>query len=69
MRLPVAWLKEYIGIALTPDKLADALTLSGSKVESVDEHGGDTVIHIEVTTNRPDCLSIWGLAREVSAIT
>lgn len=69
MRLPIAWLKEYIGVTLTPEKLADALTLSGSKVESVGEHGGDTVIHIEVTTNRPDCLSIWGLAREVSAIT
>ncbi len=29
----------------------------------------DAVLDCEITSNRPDCLSIWGLAREVAAIT
>ncbi|MDO8462883.1 MAG: phenylalanine--tRNA ligase subunit beta [bacterium] len=29
----------------------------------------DTVFDVEVTTNRPDCMSVMGLAREVAAIT
>lgn len=69
MRLPLSWLKSYVDVKLSPDKLADRLTLSGTKVENVVKHGDDTVIHIEVTTNRPDCLSILGLSREVAALT
>ncbi|MEJ2738392.1 MAG: phenylalanine--tRNA ligase subunit beta [Dehalococcoidia bacterium] len=30
---------------------------------------GDTVLDIDVTPNRPDCLSIVGIAREVAALT
>jgi len=38
------------------DKLASALALS------------DTVFEIEITPNRPDCLSVIGVAREIAAI-
>lgn len=69
MKLPVSWLTEYVDVAMPADKLADALTMSGSKVDGVETHGSDAVIEIEVTTNRPDCLSILGLAREVAAFT
>jgi phenylalanyl-tRNA synthetase beta chain len=30
---------------------------------------GDAILELEVTTNRPDCLSVLGIAREVAAIT
>ena len=33
------------------------------------EHLGDTVLDIDVTANRPDCLSVIGIAREVAALT
>lgn len=69
MKLPVSWLKEYIEVNLSPEKLEEVLTMSGSKVEAIQKKGADTVIEIEVTTNRPDTLSILGLAREVSALT
>lgn len=29
---------------------------------------GDTFIELEVTPNRPDCLSMWGVARDVSCL-
>lgn len=69
MKLPLNWLKTYIQPGLPADVLADKLTMSGSKVESVETVSGEPVIDIEVTTNRPDTLSILGLAREVSALT
>ncbi len=69
MKLPVVWLKKYVAVPAAPEKLADLLTLSGTKVEHVEKKGGEAVLQIEVTTNRPDCLSILGLAQEVSALT
>lgn len=30
---------------------------------------GDTILDLEVTPNRPDCLSVLGIAREVAALT
>jgi phenylalanyl-tRNA synthetase beta chain len=33
------------------------------------DHLGDVVLDIEVTPNRPDCLSVMGVAREVAALT
>jgi phenylalanyl-tRNA synthetase beta chain len=33
------------------------------------EHLGDTVFDIDITANRPDCLSVIGIAREVAALT
>ncbi|HYE71814.1 MAG TPA: phenylalanine--tRNA ligase subunit beta, partial [Blastocatellia bacterium] len=34
-----------------------------------EEHGDDFVLEIDLTSNRPDCLSHLGVAREVAAIT
>ncbi len=69
MKLPVSWLKKYIPVGLSPEALEEKLTMSGSKVEAVEMKGSEAVIEIEVTTNRPDCLSVLGLAHEVSALT
>ena len=69
MKLPITWLKQYIPISWSAEKIADALTMSGAKVEQVDRKSGDPVLEIEVTTNRPDCLSVLGLAKEVSVLT
>lgn len=41
-------------------------TALGKKLEDVLENI-DTILEIEITTNRGDCLSHWGIAREISA--
>ncbi|MDD5021720.1 MAG: phenylalanine--tRNA ligase subunit beta [Endomicrobiaceae bacterium] len=41
-------------------------TALGKKLEDVLENI-DTILQIEITTNRGDCLSHWGVAREISA--
>jgi len=62
------WLREFVDFKLSPDELADILTRSGFEVEGMEETGSDTVLDINVTPNRPDALSIIGIARELSAI-
>ncbi|MCK9571838.1 MAG: phenylalanine--tRNA ligase subunit beta [Candidatus Omnitrophica bacterium] len=63
------WLQDFVDIRLSPEQLADKLTLAGLEVVSCKHIGGDVVFEIEITSNRPDWLSVYGVAREVAAIT
>lgn len=69
MKLSLTWLKDYLDLKLSTDELVQRLTMAGLEVEAVHHAGGDTILDLEITPNRPDCLSILGLAREISAIT
>lgn len=66
MKLPHAWLTDLVKVPADVDGVAAALALRGFEVASV-EHGRHAVIDFEITANRPDCLSVVGLAREASA--
>jgi phenylalanyl-tRNA synthetase beta chain len=68
MKISIEWLKEYVEIPEDVEKLKQDLTMSGLLVESISEYEGTPVLEIEVTSNRPDCLSHIGIAREVAAI-
>lgn len=68
MKLSLNWLRRYLDHGLTPEDLSWRLTMAGMEVEQSEIKGNDIVFEIEVTPNRPDCLNITGLAREVSAI-
>lgn len=41
MRVPLSWLREFVDIDLTPDQLAERLTLLGMEVQSVERWGAD----------------------------
>lgn len=68
MKFSLNWLKDYVPVGVSPEKLAHKLTMAGLEVEKITTAGGDTVFELEITPNRPDCLNMLGLAREVSAI-
>jgi phenylalanyl-tRNA synthetase beta chain len=68
MRISPAWLKQFVNIPLDERKLADALTLAGVAVEAITEINGKTAYEMEITTNRPDAMNHYGVAREISAI-
>ncbi|HSW38362.1 MAG TPA: phenylalanine--tRNA ligase subunit beta [Acidobacteriota bacterium] len=68
MKISIEWLKEYVEVTESPQKLKDDLSTIGLLVESASETQGTTVLDIEVTSNRPDCLSYIGIAREVAAL-
>jgi phenylalanyl-tRNA synthetase beta chain len=65
VRLPYGWLSELVHVPGDPESIARTLALRGFEVADI-EHGRDTVIDFEITANRPDCLSVVGLAREAA---
>jgi phenylalanyl-tRNA synthetase beta chain len=69
MNISYNWLKELIDIEMSADELAGQLTRVGLAVEGVHPMGDDFVLDIDLTSNRPDCLSHLGVAREIAAIT
>src|SRR6266850_4490914 len=68
MLISYNWLRELTGTELTPTELRERLTMVGLAIDAVDEIEGDSVLDVEVPSNRPDCLSHIGIAREVAVI-
>src|SRR5829696_7404516 len=68
MKISLEWLAQFLPGPLAAEQAAEALTHGGLPVEVFERHGDDTVIDVEVTSNRPDCLSHVGVAREVAAL-
>ena len=54
---------EHDGIMVLPEDLAAGSPLADALPIATD------VLELEITPNRPDCLSVYGVAREVHAIT
>jgi len=69
MRVSLSWLKDFVDVKGGLDKIQHPLTMIGLEVTSVHSVEKDHVLDIEITPNRPDCLSILGVARELAAAT
>src|SRR5579864_3197452 len=65
MKISPTWVREFVDLKVDDRKLAEDLTLTGTAVESV---GQDGIFEMEITTNRPDCMNHYGVARECSAV-
>ena len=64
-----SWLREFLDTKAKPAQIAKYLTLCGPSVERISKSGNnDFIYHIEVTTNRIDTASVYGIAREAAAI-
>jgi phenylalanyl-tRNA synthetase beta chain len=68
MLAPLSWLKDYVEIKSSPKKLGDRLTEIGLGTEKIEKTKDDLIFDLEITPNRPDLLSIIGIAREIAAI-
>src|SRR5438067_12772315 len=62
------WLRELTGTKLSPAEIRDRLTNVGLAVDALEERNDDFVLDVEVPSNRGDCLSHIGIAREVAVI-
>jgi phenylalanyl-tRNA synthetase beta chain len=68
MKVLYSWLQDFMAVSATPEELTSRLALSGTNIGGIENGPHGAVIDAEVTSNRPDCLSHYGIAREVGAI-
>jgi phenylalanyl-tRNA synthetase beta chain len=71
MEFSCDWLAQYVDLPAQPRELAQALTAAGLAVEGESAPASDiddTVLDVDVTTNRPDCMNHFGLAREIAVL-
>lgn len=63
-----SFLREHLKTKATPEELAEKLSLSSFSVERIEKYKNDYIYEMEITTNRPDLLSVIGIAREAAAV-
>src|SRR6266700_5253019 len=77
-----SWLRDYLKTKASPQKIAELLSLSSVSVERLEKHSSvipakagiqlhknlDYIYDIEITTNRPDLMSVTGIAREATVV-
>ena len=66
MRVPLSWLREFVPVPEDPAALMDRLAMLGFGHEPVQWVDGEAVLDLEVASNRPDLLSVLGVAREIA---
>lgn len=69
MNISYNWLRDIIDLNLSVEETAAALTRVGLAVEGIHPHGEDFVLDVDLTSNRSDCLSHRGIARELGVST
>ena len=70
MKISYNLLKDFLpDLNKSPQEIAEQLSLKLAEVESVNRLGDDHILEIEnkSLTNRPDCFSHWGIARDLAA--
>ena len=67
MKISLEWLSDYVDIDKSANEIAQILSDLGFPTEGIEKIGADTVIDVEVSSNRGDCLSHIGVARELAA--
>ena len=66
MKVLLSWLREYADVKAPAEEIATLMGVRGFAVEGIERIGDDAIIDFEVTGNRPDCMSVVGMAREVA---
>lgn len=61
-----SWLREYLDTKASTRDIARELSLTSASVERIERVNNEEVYDIEITTNRPDLMSVIGIAKETS---
>ena len=67
------WLKDFLDLNISTEDLCSQLTMAGVEVDGYDSFnskitGKDSIIKLDITPNRGDCFSVYGVARELAVI-
>ncbi len=68
IKITYNWLLEYLETDADPYEIQKYLSLCGPGIERVNKIGEDYVFDIEITSNRVDMASVFGIAQEAQAI-
>lgn len=78
MKVLLSWIRDYVDVSGTPEAIGERMSMRGLALEGVERVAhralppwstpadGDAVLDFDVTANRPDCLSVMGIAREMA---
>ena len=66
--IPDNWLRVFLKTKATAQNIGKYLSLCGPSVEKINQSKNGPVYSIEITTNRVDSASVFGIAREAAAI-
>ncbi len=68
MKVLYNWLKEFVDFTAPPEELRAHLSMAGIGIDAIEDSPAGPVLDADLTTNRPDCLGHYGIAREVAAL-
>lgn len=67
MKLSRNWMSDYVDLGgLSDEEIGRRMTEIGHAIEALETHGNDAVFDAEITTNRVDAMSHFGMARELA---
>ena len=66
MKVPLSWIREFVDVTASAEEIGTLMGVRGLALEGLEAHGDDVVMDFDVTANRPDCLSVIGIAREIA---
>ena len=76
MKVPLSWIREFVDVKATAEEIGTLMGVRGLALEGLEyrpalserseSKGDDVVMDFDVTANRPDLLSVIGIAREIA---
>ncbi len=66
MKVLLSWIREFVDVPESAEDIGKLMSVRGLALEGLESHGDDVVMDFDVTANRPDCLSMIGIAREIA---
>ncbi|MDP2318029.1 MAG: phenylalanine--tRNA ligase subunit beta [Acidobacteriota bacterium] len=66
MKVLLSWIREFVDVPESAEEIGKLMSVRGLALEGLESHGSDVVMDFDVTANRPDCLSMIGIAREIA---
>jgi phenylalanyl-tRNA synthetase beta chain len=66
VKVLLSWIRDFVDVPGTAEEIGARMSMRGLALEGVEQVNGDAVLDFDVTANRPDCLSMLGIAREIA---
>ena len=67
MKVLLSWIRDFVDVPVSAEEIGDRMSMRGLALEGLERRAdADAVLDFDVTANRPDCLSILGIAREIA---